>query len=119
MALVGRVWVGYGEGQAAREYTPRAFLPFEKARELVRKLGLTSEMQWEGVQQRPPPRRHILRSIQNVQGVVSRLDGLRQRDVRRKTTKGWLAERSPRYLFCYIYTCTRVLLLLWCASEEL
>jgi len=109
MALVGRVWVGYGEGQAAREYTPRAFLPFEKARELVRKLGLTSEMQWEGVQQRPPPRRHILRSIQNVQGVVSRLDGLRQRDVRRKTHQGLAGRTLTKIsILLYIHVYTRV-----------
>jgi hypothetical protein len=39
-------WLGYGVGRAARAYTPKSFLPFEEAREIVRKLGLVTKEEW-------------------------------------------------------------------------
>ena len=40
-------WLGYGVGQASQERTPKSFRPFEEARELVRKVGLGGQDQWE------------------------------------------------------------------------
>jgi hypothetical protein len=39
-------WLGYGEGRVAKDRTPKSFLPFEEARELVRNVGLGSQEQW-------------------------------------------------------------------------
>jgi phage anti-repressor protein len=39
-------WLGYDEGRAARRCTPKEFLPFEEARELVRAAGLGGWDQW-------------------------------------------------------------------------
>jgi len=39
-------WLGYDEGRAAEVRTPKDFLPFEEAREVVRAEGLEGFVQW-------------------------------------------------------------------------